>query len=90
MAVLSVTTIEPFASALEEAIKRLFPEKHYKMSDLQWLVSAQLTAHQLTEKLGVLAPDTKIANAVVFAVSSYFGRHPPELWEWLKLNMEKA
>lgn len=89
MAVLFVTTTSLFSAALEAAIKQHFPDKFYRMSEHQWLVSAQLTAHQLTDKLGVLSTDSTIGNAVVFSISSYFGRHSPEIWEWLKLNMEK-
>lgn len=73
---------------LEERIKELFPDNHFKLSDNQWLVSAKMTSRELTEKLRITSPDQGIPSTAVFSLSGFFGKHSPELWEWLIAKME--
>lgn len=77
-----------------EAIRRLFPLDHYTISETQFLVSASGTAIDVSAKLGVYDPKQPSApsngNAVVFATSSYFGRAPATVWDWLKAKLEST
>lgn len=76
---------------LTEAIKRLFPNDHLAISETQYLISAAGTALDLSAKLGVYDPKDPaktIGNAVIFATSSYFGRAPTTIWEWIKTKLE--
>lgn len=73
---------------LERRLKNAFtPDNIYKINDVQWLVSAELTARQVTEKIDLLADHT-LPSTVVFSINNYFGRHNSDLWEWIKLKME--
>lgn len=75
---------------LEQRIRQAFADgDHYKVNDFQYLVSAEMTAKQVTEKIGIL-DDQNIPATAVFSVVNYFGRHASDLWEWLKLKMEKS
>lgn len=79
------------APALSEAIKRLFPNDHLTISETQYLISAGGTALDLSAKLGVYDPkdpSKAVGNAVIFATSSYFGRAPTTIWEWIKTKLE--
>ena len=54
--------------------------------DKGWLVSAEGTAQQLSEKLGVTSGVN--GAAVILEVAAYFGRANPNIWSWLKLKFE--
>jgi hypothetical protein len=77
---------------LAEAIKSKFEKDHLAITDTQWLISATTTVTDLATTLGIY--DAKepnkpaTGNAVIFAVSSYFGRAPATVWDWLKLKLE--
>jgi hypothetical protein len=78
--------------ALAEKIKQSFPNDHYALSDTQWLISASQTAIELSAKLGIVdpkAPTSPITGlAVIFATSSYYGRAPQSVWDWIKTKLE--
>jgi hypothetical protein len=78
------------APGLTEAIKRLFPNDHLAISET--LVSAAGTTIDLSAKLGVYDPKepnkATTGNAVIFATSSYFGRAPATIWDWIKAKLE--
>jgi hypothetical protein len=78
--------------ALEQAIKTAFPADHFVITNTQFLVSSPLTAIALTAKIGVYnqaEPQTpSVGNAVIFATSSYYGRAPTALWDWIKAKLE--
>jgi hypothetical protein len=77
---------------IAEQIKASFPNDHYEITSTQWLVSSSLTAVDLSAKIGIY--DSKnpnapsVGNAIVFATSSYFGRAPQTVWDWLKVKLE--
>lgn len=77
---------------LEAAIKAAFPNDHFMINNTQWLISATSTVVDITAKLGVYnaaAPQTQsIGNAIVFATSSYYGRGPTAVWDWIKAKLE--
>lgn len=78
--------------ALEEAIKTAYPNEYLSINSTQWLVSSSETAIEITAKIGVYdeknptSPPT--GNAVVFAISSYYGRAPTNIWDWIKSKLE--
>jgi hypothetical protein len=79
------------APGLTEAIKRLFPNDHLAISDTQFLISAAGTTIDLSAKLGVYDPKQPahtVGNAIIFATSSYFGRAPTTIWDWIKAKLE--
>jgi hypothetical protein len=77
---------------LVEVIKSTFPNDYLSLSETQWLISTTGTAIDLTTKLGLYDANdpAKIPTgiAVIFAVSSYFGRAPATVWDWLKVKLE--
>jgi len=77
-----------------EAIKREFPADHYPVTDTQWLISSSGTAMDVSAKLGVYDPKNSSAaptgSAIIFATSSYFGRAPSPIWDWIKAKLESS
>lgn len=66
-----------------------------KLSDTQYLVSAGGTAIDLSRTLGlVIDPKKQNAQAsgvaVVLATSSYYGRAPATVWDWMKAKLEAS
>ena len=75
-----------------EAIKNSFAKDHLPLTETQFLISAIGTVQEVVARLGIYDPKDPNAvptgTAVVFATSSYFGRGPTSLWDWLKTKLE--
>lgn len=75
-----------------EAMKEAFPDDHLIINETQCLVSSAGTVMSVTAKLGIYdaknpsAPST--GSAIVFAISSYYGRAPTMVWDWIKAKLE--
>jgi hypothetical protein len=83
-AVLLPTPQPPLAARIESEYAGSF----FKLSDTQYLVSARSTAMEVSAKLSLDLANAFVGNAVVFAVSSYWGRAPTTVWDWIKTRME--
>lgn len=75
---------------IETAILQTFPDKNYKISAGQWMISAEGTAKQISEKLGITEKQSGPSPAIILTVSGYWGRWASELWEWIENNWEKT
>lgn len=73
---------------LEQRIASIFSGEHHRLAETQWLVRAPLTTKQLCEKLNI-TNSPEMHSVVVFSINNYYGKHSPEVWEWLKVSMEK-
>ncbi len=70
------------------AIKEKFSD-NYQITSAQWIVSAKGTAQQISDALGISAKEHPTRLAVIFAIAGYWGRANADLWEWIKVQMEK-
>lgn len=70
------------------AIKEKFPD-HYEITSTQWMIFAKGTAQQISDKLGVSIKENPIGSAVILVIAGYWGRAATDLWEWMKVKMEK-
>lgn len=79
---------------IAETIKSTFPQDHLALNDTQWLVSTTGTVVELTAKLGIYdatqPQKASTGNAVIVAVSAYFGRGPTSVWDWIKAKLESG
>ena len=77
---------------LADAVKAAYPNEWLALSDTQFLVSSAGTAMDVSAKIGVADPVDRqkpvVGNAVVLAISSYYGRAPTPVWEWIKTKLE--
>jgi hypothetical protein len=78
--------------AIVGEIQRLFANDHLVLNEMQYLISTNSTAVELAAKLGIYdaqqpqKPST--GNAVILATSSYYGRAPTTVWDWMKTKLE--
>lgn len=77
---------------LAEEIKRMFPRDHLMITDTQWLISSTDTVVGVSAKLRIVDKDNPTqpssGSAIVFAVSSYYGRASALIWDWIKSKLE--
>lgn len=79
--------------AVVDAIKTNFQNDFLEVSPTQWLVSARGTVNEVSNKIGVTSADpshTPKGVAIIFATSSYFGRGPQTVWDWIKIKLEST
>lgn len=70
------------------ALSLNFPDDHLEVDIGQFLVSSNLSAESISEKLGITGGAN--GNAIVFAMGSYYGRASTNIWDWIKAKAEKA
>ena len=78
--------------ALVAEIRRLFPDNHLALNETQYLISTLGTAEELTVRLG-MGPAVEggpplTGSDVVLAISSYYGRAPTPVWDWMYAKLE--
>jgi len=78
---------------LAQKIKQEYPQDNLEISDTQYLVSSKETVVEVTARLHIVNTQNPAApasgNAIVFAVSSYYGRASAVIWDWIKSRLEK-
>jgi hypothetical protein len=79
-----VSEVDKVKSALVET----FPNDHLEVDIGQFLVSSNLSAEAISEKLKIT--DGINGNAIVFAMGSYYGRASTNIWDWIKAKAEKS
>jgi hypothetical protein len=77
---------------LIEAIQAAYPNDFLILSDTQCLISAGGTVMEVSAKIGVADPNDRqkpsTGSAVIFATTSYYGRAPTPVWDWVKAKLE--
>lgn len=77
---------------LARVIATKFPNDSFQVGETQWLVSTNSTVIDLCATLEIydVKEPNKVqsGNAIVFAISSYFGRAPSTVWDWIKVKLE--
>lgn len=76
------------AHAVKEKIEAQVPaEFRYELANNQWVVYVEGTSAELANSFGV-KEDPHVGTGIVFPLSSYAGRAPATLWEWIKARAE--
>ncbi|BDU21187.1 hypothetical protein [Dyella sp. GSA-30] len=76
------------ADALAAKLAEVMPGQFYKLPRGEYLVKFTGTSKDLSDRLSI--SDGSADNALVAALSGYYGRAPNDIWEWLKLNWESV
>ena len=80
--------------AIVEAIKEAYPDNWFSLNDTQYLISAPGTVLDVTAKIGIADVNDKqkpsLGTGIVFATSSYYGRAPATVWDWVKAKLESG
>ncbi|MGO7157154.1 hypothetical protein [Rhizobium leguminosarum] len=72
---------------LAPIVEAEFPGNFLKVDEDEWLISAQLTAQEVSERLKI--PGGENGSAIIFKMSNYFGRAPSDVWDWIKTKSEE-
>lgn len=83
MATFLILADEPH-KGLGNVIASRFPHNHRLISNGQWAVVADMTAQSLCEHLG--ASEGQYGKVLVSLLTSYYGWHDKDLWDWLALK----
>ena len=75
-------------ATMEARLVQDFPNDHLVIVPGQYLVSAVGTAKDVSDKLGIT--DGPTGSAIVFRMSSYYGRATSDEWDWIKTKSEQA
>jgi len=88
MAVFAVLADKP-NDKLGEKIAALYPTDHYKLSETQWLISADAISQTVAEQLGI-RKGAYGRVIVIRTTGSASGWHNKTAWEWLSQKAESA
>ena len=76
---------------MRASLVRTYPNDHLEVHAGEWILSASGTAKEVSDKLGVTTGTpaaTPVGTAMIFSMSSYFGRATTEIWDWIKVKAE--
>lgn len=75
-----------FNPNLGAKLNETLPDSVYDLGGGAWLVSAQGTAKEVSDTVGITTGEA--GSAIVVEVASYFGRANPAIWSWVKVKWE--
>jgi hypothetical protein len=79
---------------MRAAVASAFPNDHMEIGNNEWLISAQGTAKEISDRLGVTdqppGQPTRAGNAMIFSMQNYYGRASSDIWEWIKTKVEAS
>lgn len=75
---------------LNERIEREFPHDHMRLQNNEWLISAEMTPIELSNKIGITTDPSETGSAMVFSMRSYYGRATSDIWDWIKTKTEAS
>jgi hypothetical protein len=75
--------VEPLGQAISES----FPGNFYPIERGKWLVVAEGTAREISDRIGITSDPHKVPSGMVFAASGYYGRASSEVWEWIAAKL---
>lgn len=91
IAVPLIPTSEPLNVAVE---KNIVQADRFKLQNERgWLIKYDGTSVELSNFLGLTGQEqgvpSPMGSAIIVPVSTYYGRGPGEMWEWLKTRLEQ-
>lgn len=95
MPIYLVVPLTTESSKLDHAVSSKIDEQsRFRLqAERGWLVQFPGTTVEASHAIGISHPDRAqkpdTDSAIVTPVSSYFGRGPTDMWEWLANRMEK-
>lgn len=93
MAIYLITPLSANLELLKRAIETADLDHFVLQNSTGIFVSADMTAVELSHKIGVTTEDRQPGPhglALIVSVSSYYGRGNSTMWEWLKVKMERG
>jgi hypothetical protein len=79
-----VTAISKAPEVRTRLFRLISEDDRYELATDRWLVVYDGAARELAEKAGVRSGDEQIGTGLVLPVTTYSGRAPSTLWDWLR------
>lgn len=77
--------------AVRAAITEKFADEFIELQSDEWLVSASVTAKELSDTLGITGgKSASLGSAIVAKIGAYYGRAPTDVWDFIKTKSESA
>lgn len=67
---------------LRSKINTTFPGDFLEVTTGQWIIAAEGSPIEVSEKLEITAGAS--GGAIVASIANYYGRKNPSIWEWIK------
>ena len=90
MTIFAVLLPSPQPAVVAEIVAK-YQHEHIQLSETQYLLSSRATAVDISNNIGLTGAETNFTPkgvGVVIAMSSYFGRAPTTVWDWIKVKLE--
>lgn len=72
--------------ALQAKIHQTFPGDALNVSDAATLIASTGTAQDVSTRIGLVSGEFN--SAIVIGMSTYHGRAPVNIWDWIKAKVE--
>ena len=70
---------------VRDRVKKIFSEdERFELANDEWMVVFDGSTQELAEKAGIRGGDDRIGTGLALSVTTYSGRAPTGLWDWLK------
>lgn len=87
MGIFHVTAINN-PDGIESAVKTNFANSHYPVPGTRsWFIDFNGTTKELSDVLGITTGQS--GTGIILGVTTYFGRAPTDMWEWIKTRLER-
>lgn len=53
-----------------------------------WVIDYNGTAKELSDELGIT--NGSVGTGVIVSIGTYYGRASPDMWEWMKVRLERS
>jgi hypothetical protein len=91
MAVPLTTTSAALNSAVEQYIAPL--DRYQLQNDRGWLIKFDGTSIELSNHIKLTGQNpgepSPLGSAIIVPVTTYYGRGPGDMWEWIKTRLEQ-
>ncbi len=91
IAVPLIPASEPLNAAVEQNIVQA--DRFKLQSDRGWLIKFDGTSIELSNHIKLtgqpVGEQSPVGSAIIVPITTYFGRGPGEMWEWLKTRIEQ-
>lgn len=95
MAVYIAVPLTTTSTALNSAVVQHIDQhdRYQLQSERGWLIKFNGTSIELSNHIGLTGQETgapsPIGSAIIVPVSTYYGRGPGDMWEWIKTRLEQ-
>lgn len=83
-----VVTSETEPGGFQAMLDSKFSDNFISVAPRVWLVAGTGSVQAMSQSLGIT--DGSVANGLVTAIRSYFGRAPTNIWDWIKAKWEET